>query len=73
MDTKWSYFYEDGWLSIYRGSGSCWARLKLKESGDGAEVDEACVSPSTFFEAVGREPIRDYLEDILGHISAPDE
>ena len=67
MDTKWSYFHEDGRLSIYRGAGPCWARLKLEEGADGLEVDEAWASPSAF-AAAGCEPIPDYLGDILESI-----
>jgi len=67
MDSKWSYFYEDEWLSIYRGSGQCWARLKLRECADGIEVDEAWASPSAFAE-YGCKSIGDYLGNILDWI-----
>ena len=46
MDSKWSYFYKDGWLSIYRGSGQWWARLKLCDCAKSLEVEEAWVSRS---------------------------
>ena len=41
MDSKWSYFFEEGWLSVYRGSGRCWARLKLTSTPTGGHVEEA--------------------------------
>jgi hypothetical protein len=63
MDTKWSYYYKDGWVSIHRGSGRCWARLRLRPGDGGFEVDEAWASPSAFAEAAV-----DSNEDYLGMI-----
>ena len=68
MDTKWSFFHEDGWLSIYRGSGPCWARLELQDRAGGAEVGEAWVSPSSFAEAAPGA-VDEYLGMILDSIS----
>ena len=67
MDSKWSYLYEDGWLSIYRGVGECWARLKLRECPDGVTVGETWASP-TAFENSGCKSIGGYLIDILNCI-----
>lgn len=64
MDSKWSYFYEDGSLSIYRGSGACWARLTLRDCTNGVEVCEAWVSPSAFARS-GCTSIGEYLGNIL--------
>lgn len=67
MDSKWSFYFEDDWLSIYRGSGACWYRARISESSGGGRMEEAWMNRSVSRE-FGDQCPSEYLGKIFGWI-----